>query len=84
MESNLVHDPNYWGLTALFLGPSVYFLLKEIFMVMDGYKFCLSKGITIGLVPGIGHIAAVTDFFCLFMNCNKFGHHKERNKEDCR
>lgn len=75
-------DPNYTALAILYFAPSVYFLFKEFFMVMDGYKFCLNKGITVGLVPGIGHLAAGSDIISGF---RKNGSRtRERYKDSCR
>jgi hypothetical protein len=78
----MAHEPNYIALAILYFAPSTYFLIREFFFVMDGYKFCLGKGITIGLVPGIGHLAAVADFFLLFRKNKE--RHLERSKDSCR
>lgn len=73
-------EPNYIGLLILYLAPSFYFFLKEMIYLATGFKFCWRKGITIGFVPGIGHIAAVSDLFEVLFGKNRV----ERNRSDCR
>jgi hypothetical protein len=72
-------EPNYLALFFFFVGPFIYFSIKEFLLVSEGYKFCFHKGMSIGLVPGIGHLAVVSDI----IGMTNFHKGEERKKDSC-
>jgi hypothetical protein len=79
----MVGEPNFVLLFIIFFGPSIYFLIKEIILKINGYKFCINKGILAGLIPGISFLMVVSDLKLLLTKPMKV-YLSERNKDSCR
>jgi len=75
-------EPNNLALFFFFLGPFIYFSIKELMLILEGYKFCFNKGMSISLVPGIGHLAAISDISDFF-GLTSFHKGQDRKKDNC-
>lgn len=75
-------EPNNLALFFFFAGPFIYFSIKELLFILGGYKFCFNKGMSISLVPGIGHLVVISDISDFF-GMTTFHKGQDRKMDSC-